>query len=349
MFTQSKVRQTRLLLEYNRSGQAGFCIIEWGYSVAHCFSGETNWYISTIAITDYWCSIHGLFFTIDGVSFFTDGHNDFSFIIVDGYSTCIVIKIYISVERFSQRTDRNHSSPVAVYVWSSIANNDFIVNNIVGRTDGHNNGLILVRIFLTYSVFKSTSIDSSTSLNSYYDIHGSFFVRVNSQSALTIAYITSFNVDVCIFIALICNISTHSTTNLTNVAICINSRNSYFVFLVGRAIVVVKFKAVSVVRIYNSQFSFNKLFVFFAECLYFNNSTQQRIISWLILISQERAIMFTVEEPSVYNSVAIEAIFYVSSIDLDTVFVNILAIYIYILTKHNFISYSLRIIIWSRG
>lgn len=338
MIHSVKLFAQSLALEYNRSGET-IVAIEWGYSVTKSFSSETNWYISTITFANYWSGVHGLFYIVQSVGFFTNVHYDFSIAINDGNN--IVFVINSCAERFSQCTDRNHGSPSAVYIRSSIAGNDVVIHNILSGTNGHNNTAICEQIFSTECIFESTSVDFFILGNNYNkDICGSFLISIQIQFCFTMFNsLNDFCSNFCVGIALIFYSSIYlvSIESLRNITIFINDRNDYRIVVVDFTIVFIESKAISIVGINDRQLSFNKLHPR-NESFYVNGSTEKRFIGNGITFGPELTVIFRF----IVDGFTIETILYDTgwSIDFQAFFVNILHSSLNKLAKRYFIRYS---------
>ncbi len=337
MFTQLECdRQKRLALEYDGSSGA-VLIVESSYGEAHSFSSEANWYIGTIAL-DHCFSIHFSFFTINGVSAFINSHNDGLFVVLDGYGAVVVIVGDGSIERFSECTDRNHGSPVAVNVWSSVHGEELLVNDILGRTDGHYNVVMSENAAITSGVVKSSCIEALVGIIFYSDTDGNFcwFRSVDGQNALTIVNIflniNSYN---CIVVALIFNVSIELTINLSFVAVSLYNGNVNIVFRVHSTFGWIEFEIEAVVRINNGQSLLNVDVFNYIKCVNNDFSTDQCFVRNFVSSGPE----CTIEEIGINDSFAIETISYVTSrsLNLDTVFIDILSGSSYELAKGYFI------------
>ncbi len=277
-----------LFLEYYASGQT-VCILKWGYSVAQSFSYETNWYIGTITGKNR-SSVHSLFFAVYSVGIFTNGHGQLSVTKGIGNSLSILIPVYSSAEGFTEYTEWNHRSPVAVYIWSSIAGNDIIIYNIISRIDRHYNGGIGVNIFWTKSIFKGTCVNSIVLIhrinNSNYNVRTSFYIRVQSDNTFTIinscvcAYIC-FNISICNRSRLYISVNI-SAINIYSIALFINNGHINLIILICWAIIAIKCQAVFGQTIDNRQFFLSKLTVYRIKSFDFDNSTNDiaRIINY---------------------------------------------------------------------
>ena len=332
-FTQSECdRQRRLLLEYNASGQT-ISIVEWEHVETNAFSNEADWYIDAIA-SIHWNSVHFAIYAVDGVTGFTNSHNDLGVTVeVNGYSAIILIPDNFGVKSFHQCTNRNHSSPSIVDVWSSIASKYVVVHNIFGGVDGHNNSAVSEWIFSAKGVVQSCWIYFGASLNNNYDISSSFFIRVNSDGAFTARDATNFYRNLSIFVALVSDPSFDGTLHLLNFTVFVNDRYRNFVVLSDRALFGTEFEGLIGVGLHNSQCLGYELLVSSVVSNNFDFSTDQRIVYWGIYRSYESTI-FNVDVTSCFT---IETIVYRWSVNLDAVFVNINCINSYELTKGNLI------------
>ncbi len=319
----------RLLLEYNRSSQTSF-VVEWEYVEAEAFGCETYWYIDAIA-SIHWFSVHGSFCTVNSVGGFTNSHNDLGVAVeVDGYSAVILVPDNFSVKGFSQCADRNHGSPVAVDVWSSIASDDLVVDNVFGRIDGHNNSAVSECIFSTEGVFEGAIVCFSTSLNNDNDVSGGFLISINSQAAFaSVNLVVHFNRNLSIFIALVSNPSGHVTFYLLSLAVSVNNSDVDFVVLADSAVVGAEFKRLVGVRISNSQGLFNELLVGSVERNNLNGGADQGFICWNVNSSTESIVPVSYID----NRLTDEVVAYASSRNLDAIAINILSIYNYSLAK----------------
>ena len=289
----------------------------------NAFSNEADWYIDATVIVDRY-GIHVAFNAIDGVAGFTNIHDDLSVAIkVDGNNRRIVfIPNNFSVESFHQSADRNHGSPVAVDVWSSITFDDVVVHNIFGGVDGHNYGVVREWIFSTEGVFEGAIVGFITSLNNNINVGGGFFIRIEAQSAFTIAYssVCNINRNLGIFVALVCNECANFTIYLLNLTVFINNRYSNLVVFVGWALYRVEFKALIGIRRYHGQSLSDKLLVSSVKCNNFNFGTKERLVGRDISWSTEGAILWL----RINNSEAtVETIVYVLSNYFDTICINI--------------------------
>ena len=258
-----------LFLEYYASGQA-VRILKWGYSVAQSFSYETNWYEGTIAFTDDRSRVHVSFFIVYSVSSFTNGHYDSGVAINDGDH--VVFEVNSSTEGFSESTDRNHGSPSTVDVWSSVATNDCVVNDHIGRTDGHSNDLISVDICCTNGISEGICIDciAIVIFNCNNNIYCSFFVRIDSDcTILTINNIfCSFYFNICILVALISNIdiSVIGSDISYSIAFFINNAISDSIYFISNTIFAIERKTCYNTFIYDSNRCISHQTINFTYC-----------------------------------------------------------------------------------
>ena len=329
--------RNRLALEYDGSSGAVF-VIESGYSEAHSFSSETNWYIGTIvSAVDHSFSIHFCFFTVHAVSSIVDGHHDGLFVVLDGNGASVVVIGNGSIKCFSECTDRNHGSPVAVNIWGSIHGEELLVNNVFGRTNRHNNIVMSGDVASTCSVGQRTCIEAfvGSIVNSYNNVDFRWFGSINSQGTFTIGNVRGFNSNNGVFVALISHISFHGATYLCTIAIFVDYRNSYLVVFVNRTFGWIKFQAEAVVRINNSQFLLNELMVSFGESSDSDGGADQGFVSSNVILGSEAIAIVHI---SIYNSLTIKTKVHVGSIDLQTIFVNILSADVNVLAKCYFIS-----------
>ena len=349
MIHSVKLYAQSLALEYNRSGQT-VSVVEWSYAEAKAFSCEADWNINTAASV-HWFSVHGCFFTIDGVGGFTNSHNDLrSTIEVDGYGFIVLIPNYFSIECFSQCTDRNHGSPVIINIWSSIASDNVVVYNIINRVDGHNNGTASEWICLTKGVFESSCIKAIIMriLNSYNNISSSFSVSIDIDIAFAVVYVLTvtynFKADLSIFVALICDVSIQGAIDLSASPIFLNDVNSYAVVFIDRTFCRIKFQCECVVRFHNSQFTGNQLLSGSILCIYSDGSAQERFVSLYVCFGSKSITQIT--------STCINYGFTVSAndeftkitnckisicVDYNSIFINIASSYINKLSKSNLI------------
>ena len=222
-----------LFLEDYASGSTGFSIVQWGNIQAKAFCYEANWYIGT-SVNDDWFSIHCFCsYTIDGVVSRTNRHFDGGVAVHDRYGLNAIyfIEFNSTAEGFSEDTGRNHCSPSAVYVWCAEVVNrtieEFVVDQVLIGTDGHNNGGASVWIFIAEGVGQSLSVHFAiVSLNSYNDVCGTFSIGFNIDlTSAVLDSLVDINVNGSFFVALAFYTGTESTVNLGKVAIFIN--NSY--------------------------------------------------------------------------------------------------------------------------
>ena len=201
-----------LFLEYYASGGT-VGIVESSDAEAKRFTYETNWYIGTIA-GDFRSNVHGLFFAINGVGGFTNGHNNFTRAKSVGNGACIVIPYYISANSFTKSTEW-YESTILSNVWSSIFNvYNIVVNNEVVGTDGHNNSSINWDILFAESVSQSTCVDLTTIFYSDNDVSSGSLICINADSTSTFfnSSIFSCYIDNCIFNTLFSYISAYRIT-----------------------------------------------------------------------------------------------------------------------------------------
>ena len=326
----------RLALEYDGSSGAVF-VIESGYGEAHSFSSEANWYIGTIAL-DHCFGIHFTFYTVYSVGSVINGHNDGFFVVLDGYGTVVVIVGNGSVERFSECADRNHGSPVAVNIWSSVHGEELLVDDILGRTDGHYNVMMSEDAAITSGVVEGSDIETLVGSIFYSNTDGNFswFGSVNNEFTLAVGNIllnvNSYN---CVVIALVFDVSIELAVDLSFFAVSLNNCYSNILFIVDRTFSWIEFKIEAVVRINNSQGLLNIDVLAAIKCGNSDRGAKEFFVGNFISSGPEG----TVEEIFVNNSLAIETISYILtwSSDLDAVFVNILSGSSYELAKSYFI------------
>ena len=337
----------RLLLEYNRSSQT-IGAIEWGYGETETFSYETNWYIGTIA-RENWSSIHVEFFTVDGVSFFADGHHEFSVANNVGDRLSILIPIYSCAKCFTEYAEWNHGSPSAVNVRSSITFDNVVVYNIVGGTNSHNNTAVSIEIFSTNSVFQSTSIDRTVySINCNNDIYSSFFISIDVQGTFTVLHSIFCSAGIerylCILVALICNKCIQRASNASNIAIFVNDRYSYFVISIYFTFSWIESEAVFTVRINKSQIFFDKSLLASVKYLDSDDRTKQCLIGEIIYCGIEIAVSSV--DSVEYFVIALEANLNIGCRDLQTIFINIYSSSLNLLAKSYLIGNSICITDW---
>ncbi len=328
----------RLALEYNGSSGVAF-VVKSVYSEAHSFSSEANWYIGTIAL-DHCCSIHGEFFTVNSVGAFVDSHNDDLAIIVDGYGTIVVIINDFSVERFSECADRNHGSPVAVNIWGSIHFEELLVNNILGRANGHGYFMMSSNVNITSVVFEGSAIETivGSIFNDNNDIYSRRLGSINGDCSFAVGYFiaNAINSHFSILIALIVNkCSNNLTTYLSSSTIFLDNLNSYLIVFIDRTFSRIEFEAKSVIRIYNSQFPGLILFILIACSSYGNSSPDQGFVVAFII--------FGLELQFAGSSLIVDQGFTISTNDNflsryhQTVFINVVCFSIYVLIQCHFV------------
>ena len=258
-----------LFLEDYASGEA-LSVFQYGDLVAEFVSYETYWDIGA-AINDGEFGVHGLFFAIDSVLVAVSVEDNGGVAVHNSNGAGIAIPFSTAAESFGQSTYRDHGSPVAVNEWRSVAAYDVVVNDDIGRTDGHSNDRVSVDISFTYSVFKSVSIDliSLAIYNCYNDVQSSFLVSEDSQStifAILHSFIRSYlNISVCV--GLISNISHDvALSRCYNFTVFVNNRNLNGVIFISFTIVYIKCKTCGYTNISQSNFSINNFFILFASC-----------------------------------------------------------------------------------
>ena len=330
----------QLLLEYYACSCTIFYIVEWGDFEAEVFSYETNWYIGTIARKN-WCSIHGLFFTIQSVGVFADGHNDFGVAYSVGYALSFLIPVNFSAKCFAEYAEWNHGSPSIVYIWSSVAFNNCVVDEVIGRTDGHNDSAACIWIFRTEGVGEGISIEFAVS---------SFNYDANVCSASLVAFevhasgtILNLRVNLKIygsfFIALTYDRSGEGTIDLGEVAIFVYYRYGYGVRFANNAGSRVDGNSFSEVVLNNSQFFFNITDSTDGSIVYFNGDggTNESVVSYAVN-SGCKANGRTMNVSS-DNSIAIDTNLHLSSVSLNlqAICINIFRNNFYPLAKSNLI------------
>ena len=257
------------------------------------FTYKTNWYISTIA-GDFRSNVHGLFIAIDGVSGFTDGHNNFSVAESVGNGACIVVPNNFSAKSFAQSTEWNIGA-IVCYIRSRIFLGDhFVVNNEIGRTDRHYNGGINRNILFAEGVSQSVSINGFRSriLNCYYDISSGFLVRVNSHidSAVFNLVISKAYIDLCVFVALAFYISICIPSCINCFTIFIYDRYFNGVVLSNRTSFLIESESVGAHAVNNSQFFGSLYLCIFIKCKKGNFATIVFFVTFSIY--SERTIIF---------------------------------------------------------
>ena len=186
---------------------------------------------------------------------------------------------------------------------------------------------------------QGTSINSITGFYCNNDISSGCFIRIQNELAIfTIGHICLSNINsyLCIYIALISNISTNSTSYIFNVAISIYNRYSNVVILVNNTCFFIKCKIEGVIRINNRQFSSNRIVSILIYCNDIDSSTQQAFVVCDISFGFE-LICIQIASISI-NSFSIEAILNVSCINSDTIFILIFSLNSYGLAKGYFVS-----------
>ena len=251
----------RLLLEYNASGGTVSCG-QSGYLEAKSFTDKTYWYIGTI-VSDFWSNVHGLFFAVNGVGLFTDGHNNFGLAKGVGNGACIVIPYNFCAKSFAQCTEW-YIGTIVSNVWSSIFNAYyFVVNNKVIRANGHNNAGINRNILFANSIFQGLSIRGTIFIGyNNNDVKNGFLIGVHLQISFTICYGSSAacnrgQLNFCISVGAVFNVSVHFLTSFDNFTICIYNRNINSVGLANLASFAVKCEGVVGNRVNNRQGLYN--------------------------------------------------------------------------------------------
>ena len=329
----------QLLLEYYACSCTIFYIVEWGDFEAEVFSYETNWYIGTIARKN-WCSIHGLFFTIQSVGVFADGHNDFGVAYSVGYALSFLIPVNFSAKCFAEYAEWNHGSPSIVYIRSSVAFNDFVVDEVIGRTDGHNNITASVFIFITEGVGEGICIEFAVlSRNNYADINSTSLVAFEVHGSLTILNLwNNLKIYGSFFIALTYDRCGEFTIYLRNITISIYYRNVNSVSFANNAFGRIDGNSFSEVVLNNSQFFFSKTDSTEGWIIYLNGNggTNEIIVGCFVQCSSKVDSIRC--DDTVINSITIDTnleLSVVRNVNFQAVFVNILRLYIYFLTKSN--------------
>ena len=293
------------------------------------FSNEADWYIDAVASV-HWNSVHFAIYTIDGVAGFTNSHNDLAVSIkIDGNSLSILIPDNFRIESFHQCTDRNHRSPSAVNVWSSIAFDYIVVHNVFGGIDGHNDSAVSEWIFGTKGVFEGTIVSFVTSFDNNSDVSSGFLIRVNSQAALAVLYVMRALVvyvyrNLSIFVALISNPSIEGTFYLLNLTVFVNNRYGDLVVFIGWALYRIEIKALIGVGWNQSQSLGDELMLSGVVSNDFDFGAKERLVGCSVSRGAEETILWH----WVNNSeAAVEAIGYIVSFNLDTIGINILSNY----------------------
>ena len=271
-----------LFLEYYASGQA-VCILKRNYSVAQRFSYKANWYEGTIAGKNR-SSVHGLFITVYSVGLFADGHGQFSVTKSVGNGLAVLIPMNGSTEGFTEYTEWNHGSPSAVYVWSSVAGDNVVIYNIVGRTNSHNNGGFSVRILSANSVIQSVGKNYVIAVAyTDNDFKISFLIRVDGQLTFTISNINASwgNINICIFYRFIEQINIESAINIYFVSISVNNRYANSIIFAGWTIGRIKFERVikDVCFINDGHFTISILTICSSEAPNSNSATNKTVIT----------------------------------------------------------------------
>ena len=226
------------------------------------FTYETNWYISTIA-GDFRSNVHGLFIAIDGVGGFTNGHNNFGLTKGVGNGACIVIPFYFCADSFTKSAEW-YESTILSNVWSSIFNGyNFVVNNEIVGTNGHNNTGVNRDILCTNSIFQSLSI-CSTLIIAYNNnnIQNSFLISIDFQNRFALCYSSSAagsrgQLNLSISVGAVFNVSIHSCTSINNLTAAIYNGNIYGIGLANFTLFTVKCESVIRNRVNNSQSFYN--------------------------------------------------------------------------------------------
>lgn len=334
-------RQRQLLLEYNRSGETGFAILQSSYGVAKIFSDETNRYIGTVA-RENWSSIHSLFFTVQSVSFLANGHHKFSVAIGIGNGLSILIPVNFCTKGFTKYTERNHGSPVAVYIWSSIALDYVVINNIIGRADGHNNSVFSIRIFCTEGVVQGSTIEFAIlSSNNDNNISSTFCIAVEGQFAFAVfnSIVLHVNFNISISITLICYISMERTIDLRYITISIYNTYSNFIIFTNNTAGRIERQGFVEIVLHNSEFFFNILAVFFVKYLNGDGGTYQRFICRSVWIGIKIKKIIEPAIAVINNCFAVNANSKISIVCsyFDAICINIIRNNFYRLTKSDLI------------
>ena len=327
----------QLLLEYYACSCTIFYIVEWGDFEAEVFSYETNWYIGTIARKN-WCSIHGLFFTIQSVGVFADGHNDFGVAYSVGYALSFLIPVNFSAKCFAEYAEWNHGSPSIVYIRSSVAFNDFVVDEVIGRTDGHNNITASVFIFITEGVGEGGAIEFAVS--SFYNetyVSSACCIGFHVDGCFTVANVWVYlNINVSVFVALANEGSSELTINLGKVAVCIYNSNVNGVGFTNNTLHRVYAEGFCLIVLHNSQFFFSVQTSICIVHFYSDDAANKAVVCSDVFWSNKTDPVAV--DVSVSNSIAIDTnlqLAVVVDLYFQAVFVNILRGYNNILAKSN--------------
>ena len=324
-----------------------FSIVKWVDFIAKSVRQEADWHVGTIAVTDYWNSVHFSFcsFTVDGVSFFTDGHFNSGVAVNNGNN--IVSVFNFSAEGFSENTYRNHGSPSIVDVWSAEFVNgtveDFVVDQVLFRTDGHNNVTTVSSSFITEGVGEGSGINFAVcSFNSYNNIYSTSSVRFEIETTNAILNcIVCTESNVGFFVALGFDVSGHFAVNLGEVAVFVNNGDFYSVVGVNRTLYRIECESFVQIVLYNGQFFFNEHLVNFVINFYSDDTAKNRLVSWDVWNSGEcEWVAFIDRVSSNSRTIYTKAEVGSWSNNLQTLSVNEIYLAGNVLTKSDLIVYS---------
>ena len=262
-----------------------FSIVKWVDFIAKSVRQEADWHVGTIAVTDYWNSVHFSFcsFTVDGVSFFTDGHFNSGVAVNNGNN--IVSVFNFSAEGFSENTYRNHGSPSIVDVWSAEFVNgtveDFVVDQVLFRTDGHNDVTTVSCSFITEGVGEGSGINFAVgSLYSNNNVSSASSVAFEVETTNTVSYsFVSLEFYSSFFVALGFNISGNSTVYFGNLAIFVNNGDFYSVVFTDRTLYRIECESFIAIVGNDSQFFFGVDLVHFVISGDGDHTADDRLVS----------------------------------------------------------------------
>ena len=306
-----------------------FSVVKWVDFIAKSVRQEADWHVGTIAITDHWNSIHFSFssFTVDGVSFFADGHFNSGVAVNNGNN--IVSVFNFSAEGFCENTYRNHGSPSIVDVWSAEFVNgtveDFVVDQVLFRTDGHNDVTTVSSSFITEGVGEGSSINFAVgSLYSNNNVSSASSVAFEVETTNTVSYsFVSLEFYSSFFVALRFNISGNSTVYFGNLAVFVNNGDFYSVVFANRTLYRIECEGFFEIVRNDSQFFFGVDLVHFVISGDGDHTADDRLVSRGVVEGLEAEWVVQVNSLHI-NSCALNANTQVGSRsnNFQTLFVN---------------------------
>ncbi len=150
--------------------------------------------------------------------------------------------------------------------------------------------MVCKKLISTYSIVKMTNIYTVVGIiyNCYCKFNGSSFGSIYNDLSFTICNrLADFCSHSGVFVALVRNIDSQVTINLSEVAIFIDNFYSYFVVFVDSTFCRIEFEGECVVGINNSQFDRSIDTVFIAVANYSDSGTKQGFISCNIRFSSK--------------------------------------------------------------